>query len=99
MGCVEELHLEGTPDLVVFFSRLILLGFALAKRLTPRRIALLANDSRDPARPFARQPPQMPRTDGAQSRLAEWSILRAINQNMALGDPARYIEFCRRSHK
>jgi tetratricopeptide (TPR) repeat protein len=98
MGCVEEPYLEGTPDLLVFFSRLILLGFSFGEAAYAAQGSLSWQTTvvGDPLyRPFARQPPQMHADLTARkSKLAEWSILRAINQNMALGDsPARYIEF------
>jgi len=98
MGCVEEPYLEGTPDLTVFFSRLILLGFSLGEAAYAAQGSLSWQTTvvGDPLyRPFSRQPPQLHAELAARkSKLMEWSILRAINQNMSLGEPAaHYIDF------
>src|SRR5262249_6697173 len=46
-------------------------------------------------RPFAKQAPQLHAELAARnSKLVDWSILRAVNQNIALGEsPLQYIEF------
>jgi uncharacterized protein (TIGR03790 family) len=98
MGCVEEPYLEGTPDLPVFFSRLMLLGFSFGEAAYAAQGSLSWQTTvvGDPLyRPFAHQPPQLhAELSARESKLIEWSILRAINQNMALGEaPAQYVEF------
>lgn len=89
MGCVDEPYLEGTPNLPVFFSRFIMLGFSFGEA------ALAAQDSLswqttvigDPLyRPFARPPQERhERLAATKDPRLEWSVLKVVNINLATG--------------
>jgi uncharacterized protein (TIGR03790 family) len=100
MGCVEEPYLEGTPDLAVFFSRFILLGFSFGEAALASQQSLSWQTTvvGDPLyRPFGRRNPGDPlgarfqelhaRLLAEGSPLIEWSHLQVVNLNLALGFP------------
>jgi uncharacterized protein (TIGR03790 family) len=98
MGCVEEPYLEATPDLGVFFSRLISFGFSFGEAAYASQTALSWQTTviGDPLyRPFEKHPATRHAELTARgSSLMEWSILRAVNQNIVDGEsPEHYVEF------
>ncbi len=97
MGCVEEPYLEGTPDVGIFFSRLLMFGFTFgeAAYASQGSISWQTTVVGDPLyRPFGNAPHVLHQDlEKRKSRLIEWSLLRAVNQNVLLGDPvAKYID-------
>ena len=100
MGCVEEPYLEGTPDLAVFWSRLVSLGFSFGEAAYAAQPALSWQTTvvGDPLyRPFGRKDPRDPpgarmqefhaRLLASGSKLIEWSHLQVANLNLVMGFP------------
>jgi uncharacterized protein (TIGR03790 family) len=97
MGCVDEPYLEGTPNIAVFFSRLVLLGFTFGEAAYASQNVLSWQTTvvGDPLyRPFGRDAGALHQELAERnSEWLEWSILRAINQNLLVGEePRKYIE-------
>lgn len=91
MGAVDEPYLIGTPDLGVFFSRFLLLGFSYgeAAYASQGTLSWQITVIGDPLyRPFVR-PPQELHEDLQKrgSKLLEWSHLRVVNLNIVQGFP------------
>jgi uncharacterized protein (TIGR03790 family) len=91
LGCVAEPYLEGTPDLSVFFARLIYHGmsFGEAAYACQNSVSWQTTVVGDPLyRPFGR-PPQQQHEDltARGSALIEWSHLRVVNLNLAMNAP------------
>jgi len=100
MGCVEEPYLEGTPDLAVFWSRLVPLGFSFGEAAYAAQPSLSWQTAvvGDPLyRPFGRKDPRDhigARFQGLHARLVangskliEWSHLQVANLNLVMGYP------------
>ncbi len=91
MGCVYEPYLSGTPDVAVFTARLILQGFTFGEAVYAAQPALSWQVTviGDPLyRPFGKNPDLLHRDLLARkSKLVEWSYLRVIDINQALGKP------------
>src|SRR5262245_59175000 len=95
VGYVEEPYLGGTMDLAVFFSRLIGLGFSFGEAAYSAQSLLSWQTTvvGDPLyRPFGRKPQiQHEDLERRRSQLVEWSHLRVVDLNLALGYPANDI--------
>jgi len=92
MGCVAEPYLDLTPDLGVFFSRLLGLRFTFGEAAYASQIALSWQTTvvGDPLyRPAAKQPRELhEELERRHSPLLEWSHLRVVDLNLATGLPA-----------
>jgi uncharacterized protein (TIGR03790 family) len=88
MGCVFEPYLMGTPNLAIFFQRL-LRGFSFGEAAYASQTMLSWQTTvvGDPLyRPFARAPQaQHDALEQKHSKLIEWSYLRALNLNAVTG--------------
>ncbi|MEO5803339.1 MAG: TIGR03790 family protein [Verrucomicrobiota bacterium] len=89
MGAVDEPYLTGTPDLGVFFARLMFSGFSFGEAAYASQGVLSWQITvvGDPLyRPFARKP-QAVHEDllARKSKLIEWSHLRVVDLNIAQG--------------
>jgi tetratricopeptide (TPR) repeat protein len=101
MGCVYEPYLAMTPNLPVFFSR-FLLGFTYgeAALASQEMLSWQTTVVGDPLyRPFGMHPQQRHEELLAKgNKLIEWSYLRVININMAMGatnsDMIQYLQSC-----
>ncbi len=83
LGCVDEPYLEGTPNLAVFFDRLLNRGFTFGEAAYASQSGLSWQTTviGDPLyRPMARRAEELA-TELAQRRspLVEWALLRAVN--------------------
>lgn len=91
MGAVDEPYLIGTPDMGVFFSRLMFLGFSFGEAAYASQQALSWQITviGDPLyRPFARKPQELHEDLIARkSSLIEWSHLRVVDLNIVQGFP------------
>ena len=100
MGCVEEPYLDGTPDLAVFWSRLVPLGFSFGEAAYAAQPSLSWQTTvvGDPLyRPFGRKDPRdhigarfqalHARLVANGSKLIEWSHLQVANLNLVMGYP------------
>ena len=91
MGCVNEPYLSGTPDVAVFTGRLIVLGFSFGEAACACQPVLSWQTTvvGDPLyRPFGKNPDQLQKElESRGSKLVEWSYLRVINLNQAVGKP------------
>lgn len=92
MGCVDEPYLAGTPDLGVFFHRLLAAGwtFGEAAGAAQGSLSWQATIIGDPLyRPFGRHPAEL-HADLLKRRspLVAWSHLRVVNLNLAQGTSA-----------
>jgi uncharacterized protein (TIGR03790 family) len=91
MGCVAEPYLDLTPDLAVFFSRLLGLGFTFGEAACSSQVALSWQTTvlGDPLyRPAARRPRELhEELERRHSPLLEWSHLRVVNVNLATDMP------------
>ncbi|MGD0538134.1 MAG: TIGR03790 family protein [Verrucomicrobiota bacterium] len=100
MGCVDEPYLEGTPNLEVFFERLLNREFTLGEAACAAQSSLSWQTTivGDPLyRPFGRSAQRMHEDlVKRQSPLLEWSHLRVVNLNLAAGstpaDAITYLE-------
>ena len=100
MGAVDEPYLQGTPDLRVFFERLLLLGFNFGEAAYAAQSVLSWQNTiiGDPLYcPFGRNP-QERHEDLARrhSKLIEWSHLGVVNLNLVkkfpVADVVDYLE-------
>ncbi len=91
MGCVDEPYLEGTPNMEVFFARLLLSRFSFGEAAYASQVALSWQTTvvGDPLyRPFGRPPKEQHEDlERRKSPLIEWSHLRVVNLNLAIGTP------------
>jgi len=100
MGCIDEPYLDGTPNMEVFLSRWLLLGFSYgeaacaAQHVASWQTTVVG----DPLyRPFGGDPRTLhEELLRRRSPLIEWSLLRWVDLNLARGAPAadwaRYLE-------
>jgi uncharacterized protein (TIGR03790 family) len=92
MGCVYEPYLGGTPDMAVFTARLIFHGFTFGEAAYAAQPVLSWQTTvvGDPLyRPFGRNADQLHRELAVRrSKLLEWSYLRLVNLNLAMGKPS-----------
>lgn len=104
MGCVDEPYLEGTPDLAVFWSRFVPLGFSFgeAAYAAQQTLSWQTTVVGDPLyRPFGRAKPEAPlgaRFQELHARLLasgspwlEWSHLQVVNLNLVGGFPVNEV--------
>jgi uncharacterized protein (TIGR03790 family) len=100
MGCIDEPYLDGEPNMTVFISRWLLLGFTFGEAACAAQPVASWQTTvvGDPLyRPFGRNP-KMLHDELLQrhSPLIEWSHLRWVDMRLAQGDPvadcARYLE-------
>ena len=91
MGCVYEPYLGGTPDMAVFTARLIFYGFTFGEAAYAATPVLSWQTTvvGDPLyRPFGKNADQLHRELAVRhSNLVEWSYLRLVNLNLAMGKP------------
>ena len=91
MGCVNEPYLSGTPDVAVFTARLIFHGFTFGEAACASQPVLSWQTTvvGDPLyRPFGKNPDRLHQDlEQRKSKLIEWSYLRVIDINQALGKP------------
>jgi uncharacterized protein (TIGR03790 family) len=91
MGSVAEPYLSGTPDVAVFAARLIhqRFSFGEAAYACQSVVSWQTTVVGDPLyRPFAKDADTMHRELQARgSKLIEWSWLRLVNLNLAVGKP------------
>jgi uncharacterized protein (TIGR03790 family) len=91
MGCVAEPYLDLTPDLAVFFSRLLGLGFTFGEAAYASQIALSWQTTvvGDPLyRPAAKRPKELhEELERRHSPLLEWSHLRVVDLNLVTDLP------------
>jgi tetratricopeptide (TPR) repeat protein len=96
MGCVDEPYLGGTPNLAVFMSRFLFLGFSFGESAYACQPVLSWQTTvvGDPLyRPFGK-PPQQLQEELTQrhSPLLQWYWLRVANMNLARGTKPADIE-------
>jgi len=91
MGCVYEPYLGGTPDVATFAARLIFQSFTFGEAAYAAQPVLSWQTTvvGDPLyRPFGKNADLLHRELAARhSKLIEWSYLRLINLNLAIGKP------------
>lgn len=89
MGSVFEPYLMGTPDIAMFFDRLIVRGFSFGEAAYASTAPLSWQTTMvgDPLyRPFGRSPQQVHEELVRRgSKLVEWSHLRVVDLNLATG--------------
>ncbi len=89
MGCVDEPYLEGTPNMEIFFARLLLSRFSFGEAAYASQVALSWQTTvvGDPLyRPFGRHPKEQHEDlERRHSPLIEWSHLRVVNLNLVTG--------------
>jgi uncharacterized protein (TIGR03790 family) len=98
MGCVNEPYLVTTPDMMVFFTRFILLKFSFAEAAWAAQNSLSWQNIAigDPLyRPFGRPPAELHKDlESRHNSLAEWSHLMVVNLNLNLDpNPAEAIRY------
>ena len=98
MGCVDEPYLTGTPNISVFFALWLLGGFSFGEAAYASQPALSWQITviGDPLyRPFGKPPrEQDEELLRRHSPLVEWSALRLVNLNLAVGaKPADMIQY------
>jgi len=93
MGSVVEPYLSGTPDLAVFTARLIYQGFTFGEAAYAGQSVLSWQTTvvGDPLyQPFAMDPDSRHRDlQSRGSKLVEWSWLRLVDLNLAVGKAMR----------
>jgi len=91
MGCVNEPYLMGTPDVAVFFGRILFFGFSFgeAAYAAQGQLSWQTTVIGDPLyRPFGKNLQQQhEELARRQSTLIEWSHLRVVDLNLAKGIP------------
>ncbi len=91
MGCVAEPYLSGTPNVAVFTARLIFQRFTFGEAAYASQPVLSWQTTvvGDPLyRPFGEDPDRLRQElEQRKSKLLEWSWLRMIDINQALGKP------------
>jgi len=100
MGCIDEPYLEGTPNMEVFFTRWLELGFTFGEAACAAQQAVSWQTTvvGDPLyRPFGGNPQALhDELLRRHSPLIEWSLLRQVVINLDRGVPAaecaRYLE-------
>jgi tetratricopeptide (TPR) repeat protein len=100
MGCIDEPYLTGTPNMEVFFSRWLLLGFTYGEAACAAQGAISWQTTvvGDPLyRPFGGDAKKLhDELLRRQSPMIEWSHLRWVNLNLArsgtVADGVHYLE-------
>jgi uncharacterized protein (TIGR03790 family) len=91
LGCVEEPYLEGTPNIHVFFARLMALRFTFGEAAYACQASLSWQTTvvGDPLyQPFGWNPGQLhEELNHRKSRLVDWSHIRVLNLNQSRGAP------------
>ncbi|MHB8520641.1 MAG: TIGR03790 family protein [Limisphaerales bacterium] len=91
MGCVDEPYLEGTPDVGIFFARLVM-GFTFGEAACASQSVLSWQTTvvGDPLYvPFGKTAQvQHEELTRRKSKLIEWSHLRVVNLNLGIGTAA-----------
>ena len=91
MGSVVEPYLSGTPDMAIFIARLIYTGFTFGEAAYAGQSSLSWQTTvvGDPLyRPFGKDADSLHRElEKRRSPLVEWSWLRLVNLNRAVGKP------------
>lgn len=89
MGSVYEPYLSGTPDLAIFTARFIFYGFTFGEAAYAAQPVASWQTTvvGDPLyRPFGKDADQLHRQLAVRhSKLLEWSYLRLVNLNLAMG--------------
>jgi uncharacterized protein (TIGR03790 family) len=98
MGSVDEPYLMGTPDISAFLAQLIFSQFSFGEAAYASQNSLSWQNIAigDPLyRPFGRRPEeQHADLERRQSKLIEWSHVRVVNLNQAMGTaPAELIGY------
>jgi uncharacterized protein (TIGR03790 family) len=98
MGCVYEPYLSGTPEVAVFTARFIYNAFSFGEAACASLPVMSWQTTvvGDPLyRPFGKSPEQLQEELlQSHSKLLEWSYLRLVDINLALGKPlADYVTF------
>ena len=92
MGCIDEPYLDGTPDMDVFFTRWLLLGFTFGEAACAAQkfVSWQTTVVGDPLyRPFGRDLQQLHQELlRRHSKWVEWSDLRWVDLNLARGASA-----------
>jgi uncharacterized protein (TIGR03790 family) len=92
MGCVAEPYLPGTPDVAIFADRFVRGGFSFGEAAYACQAVLSWQTTvvGDPLyRPFAWDPDQLHKElTQRHSKYLQWSFLRLVNLNMAMGRSA-----------
>jgi uncharacterized protein (TIGR03790 family) len=91
MGCIDEPYLQATPNIAIFFSRWILMGFTFGEAACASQEAISWQTTvvGDPLyRPFAQDPRELHNQLLARhSPMIDWSDLRFVDLNLAAGQP------------
>jgi uncharacterized protein (TIGR03790 family) len=91
MGTVNEPYLGGTPEVAIFTARMIYYGFSFGEAAYAAQPVLSWQTTvvGDPLyRPFAKNPDMLHRELAVHhNKLLEWSFLRLVNMNQAMGKP------------
>jgi uncharacterized protein (TIGR03790 family) len=91
MGCIDEPYLDGTPNMEVFFHRWLILGFTYGEAACAAQPALSWETTvvGDPLyHPFGKKAQvQYQELVQRHSPWAQWSILRWVDINLAIGNP------------
>lgn len=89
MGCIDEPYLQATPDIAVFFSRWLIMGFTFGEAACASQQAISWQTTvvGDPLyHPFGEDPRVLhEQLIARQSPLVEWSDLRWVDLNLAAG--------------
>jgi uncharacterized protein (TIGR03790 family) len=92
MGCIDEPYLDGTPNMAVFFSRWMLLGFSFGEAAcaAQRVVSWQTTVVGDPLyRPFGGNPQKLhAELQRRHSPWVQWSVLQWVDLNLANGGPA-----------
>jgi uncharacterized protein (TIGR03790 family) len=92
LGNVDEPYLSATPDISVFFSRFVMLGFSFGEAAWAAQNSLSWQTLAvgDPLyRPFGRNAQELHRDlERRRSSLLEWSIVRVINLTLLSPQPS-----------
>jgi hypothetical protein len=90
-GSVDEPYLSGTPDLAIFFTRFIYLGFSFGEAFYAAQNSISWQNLAvgDPLfRPFSIRPDLLlPELEKRGSRLVDWYHVHFVNINLAQGAP------------
>jgi uncharacterized protein (TIGR03790 family) len=91
MGCVNEPYLTGTPNVAIFFARILYFGFSFgeAAYAAQGQLSWQTTVIGDPLyHPFGKSPrDQHEELAARHSKLIEWSHLRIVDLNVAKGFP------------
>jgi uncharacterized protein (TIGR03790 family) len=98
MGCIDEPYLQATPDMDIFFSRWLILGFTYGEAActAQQSVSWQTTVVGDPLySPFGKDPhAQHEQLIQRHSPLVEWSDLRWVDLNVAAGAEAeKFVPF------